>query len=399
MSLRSLFRAERRALYAMAFRHGLFGLIPILVTGVVLYLLSRVHYLAYDFHHSYWAAGDRLMHGVSLYGGNADVPASISGSVRNSLTVDRTLFVYPAPAAFLFVPFALLSRAAGDWLFTGLCIASVLVALRVLRVRDWRVYGVVMLWAPVVSGYQNANLSLLIVLGLALAWRYRDHSVAAGLIVAVLLSAKMFVWPLCLWLLATRRYVAFVYAAIATVAINLVAWSIAGFDQVSRYLILLRTLTRFEERRGFSVLSLVLHLGVSRTAAYVVASMVAGIAAAISIVLGRRGDDRTAFAWAIAVTLLATPVIWSHYYALLIVPLAVARPRLSPIWLLALLMWIPVENEAWTQGSWQLVFGLCLTAAIFATAVSRRPIVPHAGRRRTTRGSWSVTRASEPPLL
>jgi hypothetical protein len=364
------FGARRRALWTKALGDGLFGVVPLLVTGGVLLLLSQVGYLAYDFHHSYWQAARGILNGTSLYGrGGAASSAEISAYVSHSLTVTRTLFVYPAPAALLVVPFGFLPHVVADWVFTFICIAAVLGALWTLGIRDWRVYGVTMLWGPVISGYQNGNLSLLIVLGTALAWRYRDRPAVSGLMIAVMVAIKLYAWPLGIWLLATRRYAALAYAIAGTAILNLIAWAMAGSDQVSRYVHLMSALTRIERSKSFSILSLALHHGASVTVAYAIAAVIAAAAAVVCLVNGRRGNDQSSFVWGVGVTLLATPVIWSHYYALLLVPLAIVRPRLSAIWVIALLLWIPVAGESWESGSWQLVIGLLLVGVMFAVAV------------------------------
>ena len=41
----------------------------------------------------------------------------------------------------------------------------------------------------------------------------------------------------------------------------------------------------------------------------------------------------------VAAALLLSPIVWLDYYAILAVPLAIVRPRLSVLWLLPLLTW------------------------------------------------------------
>ena len=36
----------------------------------------------------------------------------------------------------------------------------------------------------------------------------------------------------------------------------------------------------------------------------------------------------------------AEPIVWLHYLVLLLVPLAIARPRFSLLWLLPVLLWV-----------------------------------------------------------
>ena len=62
-----------------------------------------------------------------------------------------THLVYPPLIAYLFVPFALLPYAMSAALYLCFCFAAVALSLRLLGVRDWRCYGVTLLWFPVVA--------------------------------------------------------------------------------------------------------------------------------------------------------------------------------------------------------------------------------------------------------
>ena len=64
----------------------------------------------------------------------------------------------------------------------------------------------------VVHGLYFGNLTILLVLLVALAWRYRDEARLAGLALGVAVAAKLFVWPLVVWLLLTRRFRAAAWA-------------------------------------------------------------------------------------------------------------------------------------------------------------------------------------------
>jgi hypothetical protein len=87
---------------------------------------------------------------------------------------------------------------------------------------------------------------------------------------------------------------------------------------------------------------------VSLVAVLVVAGVPSGIASAVAMVLAvallsvawrlARGPlgDRRAFALAIVAALISTPIVWEHYMVLLFVPVALASPRLSRLWLVPL---------------------------------------------------------------
>ena len=334
------------------------GLLPMALTVFVV-LRSRVGQLhfAADFHYAFWPAGQRILHGLSPYVN----PGSPS-------VVHAVAFVYPAVAAVLLAPFALIPHGAADVTFEMLNIAAALLTLRVLNVRDWRLYGLVMLCPAVFAGWTVANVTLLLGLGIATIWRYRERPVVIGFLIALLVSVKLFLWPLLLWLLATRRYAALAYAAACGLAFNAAAWWVLGFDELRRYSRLLRALTAIEERRGYSLIAFALHEGTSRRAAYALAFALAAVGAAICLALGRRGRDVPALALAIGVSLLATPIVQLHYFALLIVPLALVRPRLGLAWALPLAMW---ASASAAPRPWQIAAALAIGGAMVAVAARR----------------------------
>ncbi len=91
-------------------------------------------------------------------------------------------FIYPPLSAYLFVPFTLLPTVAAEVIIVALVIAAVPATLLVLGVRDWRCYAIAFLWWPTIIAIQTANVTLPLLLGLALVWRYRDRRVVAALV-------------------------------------------------------------------------------------------------------------------------------------------------------------------------------------------------------------------------
>lgn len=331
--------------------------IPLAFTAYIIDWCIRFHTLAIDFHHEFWPAAHLVAQGVSPYGGSWQ---HISAGVA---------FPYPALTAIAFVPLALIPHGVADGVFTAVNIAAVWLTLRALGVRDRRVYGLVLIWPVVVQAWQTANLTLVLGLGIAWLWRKRDQPIVAGVLVAVLLSLKPFLWPLGLWLLATRRYAAAGYAVVAGLAINLVAWGVLGFDQLRRYDQVSTAVTHVMYKRGYDLLALALHLGAGPTVAYALAVAACVVVGVACLYAGRRGDGQTALALAIALSLLATPVLWAHYFALMIVPVALARPRLSALWFAPLLMWVcPVVKPT----PWQVILALAVNMALIV-AVTVRP--------------------------
>jgi hypothetical protein len=276
-------------------------------------------------------------------------------------------------AALLLAPLALLPHGVADLTFAAIEIAAALLTLRILDVRDWRLYGLVLLCPAVYSGWSVANVTLLLGLGIATVWRNRERPLLVGFLIALLVSVKLFLWPLALWLLATRRYVAFAYATACGLALNVMAWAVLGFDELHRYSRLLSALTTFEERRGYSLVAFALHEGASRGAAYALTFVVAAACAVTCLALGHRGRDVPALALAIGVSLLATPIVQLHYFALLIVPLALVRPRLGLAWVLTLTMWLSVSAA---PRPWQIAVALAIGVGTVAIVLRRASVCP-----------------------
>jgi alpha-1,2-mannosyltransferase len=346
--------ANRYAGYAAALRQvAPIGVLAFTMIAAVVFI--RAHVFALDFRHAFWPAGNQLLHGASPY-----VDANSRDVLRDAA------FAYPAVAALVFAPFALIPHAAADGIFTALFITGIAVAMRAAGVRDRCVFALVFFSAPVVVGWQTANLSLLLCLGLAGLWRWRDRPAAAGVILALLVSVKIFLWPLGLWLLATRRYAGFGYALASGVAMNGLAWTVLGWDQLRRYNDLVAVLAKHQEGRGYSPIAIALHHGADRFWAYGLGLTLAAVAALGCLALARRGRESAALALCVAASLLATPVLWPHYSVLLIVPLALARPRLGWIWAAPLAMWVcPATDPA----TWQALVGLTVGSLMVAAAV------------------------------
>ena len=332
-----------------------FVIFPALLTVFILVVVSRQHILAVDFHHSYWPAARRVVRGLSPYDKDwQDLRAGFG-------------FPHSAWTAIVLVPFALLPLRSADIVFTAMVIGALFATLRVLRVHDFRIYGVVLLWPAVISAWQTGNLTLILGLGIAAMWRYRDRALVAGALVGLAVTLKLFVWPIGLWLLATRRYAAFGWAVVSGIVFNIVGWTVIGFDQIAPYERLVRTDTRIWELRSYNLITLGQINGMGRTAAYVLQFFVAAIIATACVVIARRGNDQSALVISIGLCFAAAPIIHLHYFALLVVPLAVARPRLSPIWLLPTLMIQPVV----APGTWQLLLGATIVATVVTLLLIR----------------------------
>jgi hypothetical protein len=223
---------------------------------------------------------------------------------------------------------------------------------------------------PVCSALGNGAISALLVLGLAALWRYRSRPWAAGALLAALVVFKLYLWPLGIWLLATRRVRATAYSvAIAAVA-TAAGWAAIGFAGLREYPHLLDRLTLLVGDQGYAPYALFRALGASPGAARLEmlgagALLVAGMIACAL----RPGGERAAFALGVAASLSLTPIVWPHYLALVFVPLAVARPRFGLAWALPMTLWFFTGD--WSRGVPSVIGGtLAVSAAVLCYAIA-----------------------------
>jgi hypothetical protein len=350
---------QRHAELKRALEHGLFGFVPVVASLALLVVQFTINAVALDFRVAYWPAASRLLHGLSPY------------AVTHQQIFAGTAFVYPALSAVIFTPFALISNGIAQVLFMIVCVACVPAILRTLGIRDWRIYGLVMLWLPVFNGWQSGNVTLPLTLLTALIWRHRQRPFVAGLLTAAAISIKPFVWPLGLWLLATRRWRAAGWAFASGLAINLLAWGLVGFNEIHTYLRLSSEVTNALWRGGYSMLAVAGHLGFGRTTGDCLLLVASALAVGAVIYLGTsKRRERDAFVVTVLLMLLASPLLWAHYFSLLLIPLAFSRPRLGLAWGVGLLMW-PMPPRQPVHG-WEEALAWGVTAFCIWLALAHR---------------------------
>src|SRR5207244_1471828 len=126
----------------------------------------------------------------------------------------------------------------------------------------------------------------------------------AGPVAAVTAVMKLFLWPLGLWLLVTRRLRATLTFVFVGVAVVIGGWATIGFAGLRSYPHLLHVLAQVEQGVSYSPVAL---LGLSGTAATLLSLALVGLTV-LGVALGARGDDgdRRSFTIAIAGSLVAT---------------------------------------------------------------------------------------------
>lgn len=317
------------------------GVLPLLALVLALWAYSGDDRLALDFHNEIYRQADAVVHGRDVY---ESPDADLS---------DRSNALWPIAAVLPVVPLTVLPPGAADWVATALVLATLVGALWLLEVRDWRVYGVVLLWPSVIEAVQTANASLPLTLLVAVMWRYRDRAGIAGIALGYAIAVKLFLWPVAVWLALVGRRTA---AAVAVVTAAASLLLLLPFTSVGDYLRLLRNLGRTFEHDGYTPFALLTDLGVPDTAAR--AATIAIGAAVLGLAWRRRS-----LGLALAAALVLSPIVWRHFFTLLIVPLALSRPRFDAVWLIPIGLW--VGDGTLNGAPWQNACVLALVTLTF----------------------------------
>jgi hypothetical protein len=306
-----------------------FGVVPAAWIGSAMVLATHGRHWAVADFLTFRRAASALLHGRSPYPHHA---------VSSVLAIGHS-FVYPPIATYPFVPFTALPAHVAIVLYLVSSLAAIGAALWLVGVRDWRIFGVVLLWEPLVMWLIHGPIEPWMLLLLALGWRWRASVIKSAAMVALLVSFKLFLWPLLVWLLATRRVRAFLASSALTSVFIVVPFASVGFGALRAYPHLLRALTNVYGASSFSLLA-VFDAVVSKHVAQV-ALVVASLVLVGAVGLAARGPegDRKAFSVAIVGAVMLSPIVWAHYFLLLAVPIAMVRPRLSALWFAPLALW------------------------------------------------------------
>jgi Glycosyltransferase family 87 len=400
-SLAAGFRGARYrlAVHAATARRIVLAVAAVLMTAVLLVGAARASTHVYH-DDSVWAnalssvggVGEPYDFAIFLQAGN-DVlagrnPYEFSGSIEAS----RSPYAYPPVLAFLISPLAALpERAVRNTFVPGALFSLVLLAatvgsLLLIGVSDWRCYPIALVSPLVAEPVEYGALGPVLLLLVALGWRYRDRSGVAGAALGGAAVLKLFLAPLVLWLAFTRRVRASLLAVAVAVGLALVSWAAIAFRGLSDYPHVLRRLNDVESDNSYSAYAVLRALDVPKpvTQAVVLACgivlLVLAARAARAVVADPLERDRRSLILTLAAALVLTPILWLHYLVLLLLPIGLTRPRLAPLWLVplafAVFEWLD-WYRGWPRGDGKALASVALLVALtFVVSLRKRPRGP-----------------------
>ena len=358
---------------------------------------------------SVWANGLSSLGGVSepydfavfLAAGNDVLAGKNPYASAVGIGPTQSPYAYPPVLALALAPLAALpERAVHDTFAPGVLWSLVLLAatvgsLLLLDVRDWRCYPLALVSPIVAEPVEYGAVGPILLLLATLAWRFRDRFTAAGTALGAAAVLKLFLAPLLLWLVFTRRLRAALLGVVVAVVLALGSWAVISFHGLHGYPHLLRRLTDVEARQSYSAYAILRALGLPHAASNVLVA-VAGLAllalaarAARSDTLDRLEQDRRSLILALAAALVLTPILWLHYLVLLLLPIGLTRPRLSPLWLVppAFAVFEALDwYRGWPRGDGKALASVAMLVALtfvaslrFRPWSARRRVAPAAG--------------------
>jgi hypothetical protein len=334
--------------------------VPAIALGIITIGLAYGPRNFYDFH-IFWHAGRQVLNGVTPY------PAITAEALRN-----QNQFVYPAPAAVAMVPLSLLPLSVAATIFIGLNVAAVFGALRLVGVRDWRCYALAFCSLATLQSVVMGTFTPLLLIGAAVAWRYRDRRYVAASALAALIVVKLFLAPLVVWLWVTGRRTAAVLSLVIAAAATLIAWAVIGFHGFTSYPHLLSAVSQIEQHKGFSVTALAAAAGIGPGAGrWLAIAVAAGLCLIAWRSAGATDGDRKAFSAALVAGLALSPIVWLNYFMLLLLPIGLRRPRLAPLWLVMLTPWV-FANANTEAPLWKVVAFTAAAACVLVVSLTDR---------------------------
>lgn len=302
----------------------------LLAAAAIAVFSSESDRIGFDLRAGYLPAAEAVREGVSPYA-DPDDP---------SLDLRRT-YVYPPQVAIGLIPLTWLPADLAAFLVFLASVAALLGAVALVGVRDVRCYAAVLLWAPTWNSLDTLNVSSALALGVALLWRFRSTIWPLAATLGIMVSVKLFLWPMLAWVGWTRRPPAAILALVLGFGITLASWAAIGFAGLGDYPELL---SRVGDQENYSIVAIADELGLGSVGP-ALAAIVGGALLAAALWWGRRQHEVRAFTLAVAASLALSPVVWLHYLTLLIAPLGLARPRFSPLWLLPIVLWVSPRDE------------------------------------------------------
>jgi hypothetical protein len=275
------------------------------------------------------------------------------GSLYLQAQVDATYvpggegyYHYAPPLGVAMLPFTGLSLADASVVWWAMHVGALSLAVALMPVSPLIraiAFAVVAFSLPALKDTVLGNVSLLLLLPLAMAWRWIDRPIGS-LVMALAISVRPSLGLFFLWQLLRGRWRAAAWTAAGGVVLVALTLPFVGLQGYEEYVAVLGNLSlpaaEATENRDLGAL---LHsLGMGQTGS-MLGRVVSIIVAATALLLSLRRDRDVGYMVVLCGSMLVVPLLWDHYLATLVLPAALLAQRLwRPLILLPLLSWLPI---------------------------------------------------------
>ncbi len=328
-----------------------------------------------DFHQE-WLSARSVLDGGPAYTNQHELVTRYFGIAPEEAKRFVPWNAHPPVSVLLALPLGKLDFGLAQFIWNlanlPLLILSLVLLFRELKIRfTWEsvlpLLVVLIGWHSVYSQIQHAQINILLLTLITLAWvcDRRGWSSASGLAIGTAAALKVFPAFLFVYFLFTRNLRALVVGILCLILWNSLALLVLGWDDFRTYLNeVIPSLTPYQSsRQNVSVNGFWLRIYDPDPSEHVIPLVRIPILATILVSLSRvtivglvawrtiqakTGSDRDrAYGAAVVAMLLVSPIAWTHYFLLLALPLLWLWQNLRTIelkivfWLAFAIIWLP----------------------------------------------------------
>jgi hypothetical protein len=259
------------------------------------------------------------------------------------------LYMYSPVLAVHLLPVAGLSLADGSALWFLAHVLALAAACALMPVRlpiRVTVFAVATFSYAVGKDLGLGNVSVMLLLPLAMTWRWLDRPLGAAAL-AWTMAVRPSFGVVLLWQLLRRQWSAVAWTIVAGLGLVALTLPFVGIQGYVDYLTVLANMTDVTGVRNNRDLSTtLLDLGADGGVARL--GLMAGYALGIgAILLSLRRDRELGYMITLTASLILSPLLWDHYLALLVLPAALLAQRWTPLAVaIPLLSWLPTGLHA-----------------------------------------------------
>jgi Glycosyltransferase family 87 len=282
------------------------------------------------------AAGDNL--GFDFLAYHQAARRALDGLPLYDLGFDQAggfgLFYYPPPFALLLLPLGLLDPSVAIWAWTALLVGAFGLGVRLMPVSStvrWTIVLLAGLSWPFLFALRLGQIGPILLLLFAAGWRWLDDPVRLGTSAGLGAIVKLQPGLVLVWALLTRRFRAVLAGGVLITVAAIIAAAVTGPGSWFDYAVLLRAVSDpIETAHNSTPGAVAWQMGAPIAVAATIQLGATVLVLGAVVVAALRTSAEASYLVVVVASQLLSPILWSHYALLLLLPTA---------WLLQRGMW------------------------------------------------------------